>query len=146
MKYVGVDLAWGTRRPTGLAVLDPDVADGAGARLVHLSTVRTDDEILGALAAYVEDDCLVAVDAPLIVNNPTGSRPCEAALNKDFARFQAGAHPSNTGKPEFADGPRGGRLCKDLGLDLDPRSGRPAVRSRSTRTPRPSRCSTCRGR
>ena len=125
MKYVGVDLAWGTRRPTGLAVLDPGGADGAGARLVHLSTVRTDEEILGALAAYVEDDCLVAVDAPLIVDNPTGNRPSEAALNKDFARFQAGAHPSNTGKPEFADGPRGGRLCKDLGLDLNPRSGRP---------------------
>ncbi|GAA2120529.1 DUF429 domain-containing protein [Nocardioides bigeumensis] len=122
MKYVGVDLAWGTRRPTGLAVLDPG---DAGARLVHLSTARTDEEILGALAAYVEDDCLVAVDAPLVVDNPSGNRPCEAALNKDFARFQAGAHPSNTGKPEFADGPRGGRLCKDLGLDLNPRSGRP---------------------
>jgi predicted RNase H-like nuclease/ppGpp synthetase/RelA/SpoT-type nucleotidyltranferase len=120
--YVGVDLAWGLKRPTGLAVLEPD---DTGARLVHLSAVRTDEEIRAALASYVEGDCLVAVDAPLVVTNPTGNRPCEAALNKDFARFQAGAHPSNTGKAEFADGSRGGRLCTDLGLDTNPRSGRP---------------------
>ncbi len=118
MRYVGVDLAWGTRRPTGLAVLD---ADGT---LVHLSTVRTDEEILDALAPYVEGDCLVALDAPLIVTNPTGNRPCEAELNRDFARFHAGAHPSNTSKPELGDDPRGARICRALGLDINPRSGR----------------------
>ena len=118
MHYIGVDLAWGDRKPTGLAVLDGD------GRLLHVSTVRTDDEIADALAAYVEDDCLVAIDAPLIVRNATGNRPAEAALNRDFARFDAGAHPSNTGKPEFRDGTRGGRLCSRLGLDLNPRSGR----------------------
>jgi predicted RNase H-like nuclease/ppGpp synthetase/RelA/SpoT-type nucleotidyltranferase len=117
--YVGVDLAWGDRKPTGLAVLDD------GGRLLHVSTVRSDDEIGDALAAYVEGDCLVAIDAPLIVKNATGNRPAEAALNRDFARFDAGAHPSNTGKPEFRDGTRGGRLCSRFGLDLNPRSGRP---------------------
>jgi predicted RNase H-like nuclease/ppGpp synthetase/RelA/SpoT-type nucleotidyltranferase len=117
--YIGVDLAWGERRPTGLAVLDDD------GRLVHVSTVSTDEEIDDALAPYVEGDCLVAVDAPLIVRNATGNRPAEAALNRDFARFDAGAHPSNTGKPEFRGGStRGVRLCSRLGLDLNPRSGR----------------------
>jgi predicted RNase H-like nuclease/ppGpp synthetase/RelA/SpoT-type nucleotidyltranferase len=116
--YVGVDLAWGDRKPTGLAVLGDD------GRLVHVSTVRTDDEIGDALATYVEGDCLVAIDAPLIVKNATGNRPAEAELNRDFARFDAGAHPSNTGKPEFRDGTRGGRLCASFGLDLNPRSGR----------------------
>jgi predicted RNase H-like nuclease/ppGpp synthetase/RelA/SpoT-type nucleotidyltranferase len=117
--YIGVDLAWGERRPTGLAVLDED------GRLLHVSTVRTDEEIEEALASYAEGDCLVAIDAPLIVRNATGNRPAEAALNRDFARFDAGAHPSNTGKPEFRDGStRGGRLCSRLGLDLNPRSGR----------------------
>ena len=89
-----------------------------------MSTVRSDDEIADALAAYVEGDCLVAIDAPLVVKNATGNRPAEAALNRDFARFDAGAHPSNTGKAEFRDGTRGGRLCARLGLDLNPRSGR----------------------
>ena len=68
MHFVGVDLAWGDRQPTGLAVLDDD------AHLLHVSTVRTDEEIRTALAPYVEGPCLVAIDAPLVVVNPTGSR------------------------------------------------------------------------
>ena len=55
---------------------------------------------------------------------PPGNRPAEADLNRDFARFQAGAHPSNTGKPEFSGTPRGARLCALLGLDMNPRSRR----------------------
>ena len=117
MHFVGVDLAWGQRQRTGLAVLD-----GAG-RLVHVSTVRTDDEIAEALAPYVADECLVAIDAPLVVRNPTGQRAAEAALNKDFSRFDAGAHSANTGNPVF-DPPRGATLCSRLGLDMNPRSGR----------------------
>lgn len=115
---IGIDLAWGQRQPTGLAVLDES------GRLVHVSAVRTDDEIETALSAYVEGGCVVAIDAPLIVRNATGNRRAEAALNRDFARFDAGAHPSNTGKPEFADGTRGQRIAARLGLDLNPRSGR----------------------
>ncbi|MCR6032679.1 DUF429 domain-containing protein [Nocardioides sp. zg-579] len=118
MHHIGIDLAWGERQPTGLAVLDEDGA------LVHVSAVRTDDEIAEQLAPYVEGPCLVAIDAPLIVRNETGSRPAEKALTRDFRRFEAGCHPSNLSKPEFRDGPRGARVCKRLGLDMDPRSGR----------------------
>ncbi len=116
--YIGIDLAWGERQRTGLAVLD------AEGRLVHVSSVRTDEEIREALAAYVDGPCRVGIDAPLIVTNPTGSRVAEEELNRDFRGFEAGAHPSNTGKPEFADGTRGARLCKLLRLDMDPASGR----------------------
>ncbi len=118
MNFVGVDLAWGDKKPTGLAVLDEDGC------LVHVSAAQTDDEIVAALAPYVEGECLVAFDAPLIVTNPTGNRPAEALLNKDFARFDAGAHPSNTGKREFREQPRGARIAGRLGLDMNPRSGR----------------------
>ena len=117
MHFVGIDLAWGERNPTGLAVLDED------GRLVHVETFRTDDEIVAAMAPY-DGPVLVAFDAPLVVTNPTGNRPAEAALNRDFARFDAGAHPSNTGKPEFSDGTRGARLSARLKLDLNPKSGR----------------------
>ena len=118
MFHIGVDLAWGLKRATGIAVLDDT------GRLVHVCAVRTDEEILAALAPYVEGDCLVAIAAPLIVTNPKGTRPAEAALNRDFATFDAGAHPSNTGKPEFSGTPRGAALCQALGLDMNPRSGR----------------------
>ena len=116
MLFAGIDLAWGERRPSGLAVLDAD------ARLLHLATVRTDEEIAASLAPHLDGPCLVGIDAPLVVTNPTGSRPAERDLSRDFRRFEAGAHPSNTGKPEFADGTRGERICRLLGLDLDPAS------------------------
>jgi predicted RNase H-like nuclease/ppGpp synthetase/RelA/SpoT-type nucleotidyltranferase len=118
VRYIGIDLAWGTRRPTGLAVLDE------AGHLLHLSTAGGDEEIVATLTPYAAGDCLVALDAPLVVTNATGARACEAALNADFARFHAGAHPSNTGKPEFSQGTRGARICAALGLDVNPRSGR----------------------
>ena len=119
MFFVGIDLAWGERKPTGLAVLDER------GRLLSLGVARIDEEIESALADYLRGECLVAMDAPLVVTNPTGNRPAEAALNRDFAGFQAGAHPSNTGKPEFAGVPRAARLAKRLGLDFDPESAQP---------------------
>lgn len=118
MHFVGVDLAWGERRPTGLAVLDD------AGQLVHLASVVTDEEIVASLQPFTDDECLVAVDAPLVVTNPTGNRPAERALNEVFAAFDAGAHPVNSGRPEFAEQPRGARLAARLGLDLDPESVR----------------------
>ena len=116
MHFAGVDLAWAGRNPTGVAVVD---ADGD---LMQLGAVREDDAVLAALSPYVRGDCLVAFDAPLVVTNRSGQRPAEAALNRDFRRFEAGAHPANTTKPEFADVPRGARLARAMGLDMDPRS------------------------
>lgn len=116
MHFVGIDLAWGQDKPSGLAVLD------SVGRLLYVSSQGNDQAIVASLTPYVESDCLVAIDAPLVVKNAKGNRPCEAALNRDFARFDAGAHPSNTGKREFAQGPRGARLAGLLGLDLDPSS------------------------
>jgi len=46
-------------------------------------------------------------------------------LDAFHAAFEAGAHPANTGKPEFANGPRGARLAEALGLDMDARSAAP---------------------
>ncbi|HET7534321.1 MAG TPA: DUF429 domain-containing protein [Nocardioidaceae bacterium] len=116
MHFVGVDLAWGQERPSGLAVLD------AAGQLLHVSSQGSDEAIAAALSPYVEGECLVAIDAPLVVRNATGNRPCEAALNRDFAGFDAGAHPSNTSRRELATVPRGARLADALGLDMDPRS------------------------
>ncbi|EUA51729.1 hypothetical protein I552_2675 [Mycobacterium xenopi 3993] len=119
MYFVGVDLAWGEISQSGVAVVD---ADG---RLVHLGTAHDDASIENTLSAYVRDDCLVALDAPLVVNNPAGHRPCDRALNRDFGRFEAGARPAYTGRPEFSSVP--------AGPDWPERS--PWT---STRTPRPS--------
>ena len=110
--YLGIDLAWGDKQRTGLAVLDAD------ARLLHVSTVRTDEEIEAALTPFLGPDCVAGIDAPLVVTNPTGSRPAEQALSRDFRKYEAGTHPSNTGKTEFMNGTRGARVCKLLGLEI----------------------------
>lgn len=117
--YVGVDLAWGRRSPTGVAVL------GADGTLCHVGVAGGDDDVLARVAPFTAGPCVVAIDAPLVVTNPSGNRPCEAELNRDFRRFHAGAHPANTGLAWFADGGRGAWLCTALGLDLDPRSDAP---------------------
>lgn len=119
MHFVGVDLAWGERMPTGVAVVD-----AAGA-LVWVAAAGDDTDVLAQLAPYVDGPCVVAIDAPLVVTNPSGTRPCETALNRDFRRYEAGAHPANTGLAWFADGGRGARLCRTMGLDLDPRAAGP---------------------
>jgi len=116
MYYVGVDLAWGQRSPTGVAVLDEC------GRLHRVGVAGDDADVLAQIAPYVTGDGMVAFDAPLVVTNPTGNRRCEAELNRDFRRFDAGTHPANTSLAWFADGGRGARLCAALDLDLDPRS------------------------
>ena len=115
MYFVGLDLAWGEKNHTGIAVIDPE------GRLLHIGSAQDDASIEAAVAPYVSDECVVAIDAPLIVNNPTGHRPCETALNRDFQRFDAGARPAFADKPEFKD-PRGARIATALGLDMDPAS------------------------
>jgi predicted RNase H-like nuclease len=113
MHFVGLDLAWGEKNKTGVAVID---ADG---RLLHVGAAHDDGSIEDAIEPYVSGECLVAIDAPLVVTNPTGSRPCEAALNRDFRGFEAGAHPANTANPVLAR-PRAARIATALTLDMDP--------------------------
>ena len=87
MHFVGLDLAWGERKPTGVAVVDDD------GRPLRVSAQTDDASILAAIKPFVADDCVVGIDAPLIVTNPTGNRPCEAALNRDFRDVPGGRPP-----------------------------------------------------
>ena len=93
MHFVGLDLAWGEKNSTGVAAIDSD------GRLLHVGAAQDDASIEAAVSPYVSNDCLVAIDAPLIVKNLTGHRPCEAALNHDFQRFDAGARPAFAKSP-----------------------------------------------
>jgi predicted nuclease with RNAse H fold len=63
--------AIGTPRPSCIAGVD------AGGVLGLLTCLDTDDELLAAVPAGTR---VVAVDAPLVVDNPTGQRPVEHLL------------------------------------------------------------------
>ena len=112
--FVGVDLAWGQRGVTGLAVIDD-----AGT-LLDVTTRRTDDEILDWMRTWTAGPCFVAFDAPVIVVNPTGHRPCERLISQYFGRYGASCHAANTSNPSFADGSRALRLATALDLSTDP--------------------------
>ena len=115
MRYIGLDLAWGERARTGLAVLDPE------GRLVWSASVVIDDEIARHLGDVGDTDGVVAaIDAPLVVVNETGQRACEREVGRDFGRYSAGAYPANRGNAAFNPEPRGARLARRFGWDVDP--------------------------
>jgi predicted RNase H-like nuclease len=114
MRFVGVDLAWGTRRNTGLCVLDE-----AGT-VLGSARARTDAELDEWIEPHLGCGAVVGVDAPVIVTNATGRRRCEAVLGTVFGQREAGAYPANRANPCFADGGRAFHLAERLGLTTDP--------------------------
>lgn len=111
--HAGIDLAWGRRARTGIAVVD------AAGGLLASTAVHTDQEITDFLDPYAARLATVAVDAPLIVTNRIGQRPCERQIGVVFGRYGAGAHPSNTSNPQF-DPPRAAALAAAQGWKVDP--------------------------
>lgn len=115
--HIGIDLAWGPRNRTGIAAVD---ACGA---LITSATVTSDDDIVEWIERQAPRTGVVALDAPLIVANREGSRPCEQQIQRAFGRFDAGGYPSNTSNPNF-DPPRALTLARRLGLGIDPSDAR----------------------
>jgi predicted RNase H-like nuclease len=63
---------------------------------------------------------VVAVDAPLVIRNPTGIRPAEGELNRDFRRFHAGCHAANLGRPFALNVLEFSRRLAELGFQHEP--------------------------
>ena len=107
MHFIGIDLAWGNRNPTGLAHL---VSDGSGCRLVRADRLTTDGEILEWVEACGGNDVWLGIDAPIIARNPPGtSRPADKMVSTRFGRYHAGVYPANRVRCE-----RPVRLCRKL--------------------------------
>lgn len=93
MLWVGIDLAWGERNRDGLCLVE---ADGPAARLVESQWTLGDAALWDWLGSRVGDrPCLIAVDAPLVCPNRSGSRPVDRLTHRLFGRGHAGCHPSN---------------------------------------------------
>jgi len=120
MLFLGLDLAWGAKNTSGGCVLSysPSIG-GRGAVLGFTETLGDDDEVVAWVkrwdAEAGAEGLLLGVDAPLLVPNLTGKRPCEAEIGRRFARFQAGAHPAN--RTIFKDNVRGERLVARLAAE-----------------------------
>lgn len=72
MIFAGIDLAWTYKNETGVCLLNNQ------GKILHLSSaVYTDEDILDLIKPYSREALYIAVDAPCVVNNETGSRTVE---------------------------------------------------------------------
>ncbi len=101
--YLGVDLAWREDRPglpaneTGVAAIDPDgrILDAGWTRGVEPTLAWADAAAGGGRA-------LMFVDAPLVVTNEAGQRPCETQVGQRYGRWKVSANPTNARSPRLA--------------------------------------------
>lgn len=81
--FVGVDLAWGTRNPSGICVIREDGCD------IDCAVRRPND--IADLLEELGPDVVAGIDAPLIVGD---GRRAEADLARRMGRFGVYAHSS----------------------------------------------------
>lgn len=111
MHFIGVDLAWSDRNTSAIAVI---YAEDASGRLIHgEENLQSDDEIISFISQIAgTQPALVAIDAPLIVPNLTGSRPCDREVTRLFGRYHAGTLPANRNR--FGGKVRGEEIVHQL--------------------------------
>src|SRR5262245_44421550 len=90
--FIGVDLAWTDRNPTGVAVLR---TSETGTRLDAITTFYGGISIVNSIRSYSTRNTVVAIDAPLIIKNETGQRSCETLVGQRYGSRNASCHTSN---------------------------------------------------
>ena len=94
MRFVGIDLAWSDGNTSAAVAL---ALEGDEGRLIAWEDdLGGDDEVYTFVREAVgEGPGLVAVDAPLLVPNEEGARPCDLEVSREFRRDEAGGYPAN---------------------------------------------------
>ena len=133
MRYVGIDLAWGTRNTTAAVALEKR---GDGLCYLTRHDALTGNDSVADFVQSVDNGggLMIGVDAPTRVPNTTGRRPCEAILSRCMRVHEAGAHPANR---QLLAGEHGGVRGETLTVLLHARLGvthTPHVAGESPRT------------
>ncbi|MFE6102022.1 DUF429 domain-containing protein [Streptomyces laurentii] len=102
-RFIGIDLAWaqsGARaKPNETGVV---AIDGHGV-VIECGWTRGLDETMSWLAkTAVGGSTLAFVDAPLVVDNPAGQRPCEREVGQRYGRWKVSANSTNQSSPRQA--------------------------------------------
>ncbi|WP_036481490.1 DUF429 domain-containing protein [Myxosarcina sp. GI1] len=100
MKFIGIDFGW-VSGDSGLCCLE---WHNNKLKILELTTKAEITEILTWIDRHVSDNepALIAVDAPTIIPNQTGTRLPDKLTHKYFGRYHAGCYPANLNRP-FAD-------------------------------------------
>ncbi|WP_298915351.1 DUF429 domain-containing protein [uncultured Nostoc sp.] len=112
MKFIGIDLGWKSQ-PSGLCCLE--WIDGQ-LQLLDLDRKEAIADILTWIDQSVKSDepAIIAVDAPTLIPNDSGSRLPDKLSHKYFGRYHAGCYPANKNLP-FAE------RTINFGLELESR-------------------------
>jgi predicted RNase H-like nuclease len=112
MKFIGIDLGWKSQ-PSGLCCLEI-----IAGKLQILDLQRLD--LIVDILAWIDNivppqaPAMIAVDAPTLIPNPTGSRLPDKLTHKYFGKYHAGCYPANQKLP-FA------QRTVNFGLELESR-------------------------
>jgi len=73
----------------------------AGLNLLNLERLPQRDGVLQWIDDYAPHPhpALIAIDAPTIIANASGMRPCDRLCHQYFAKYDAGAYPANLASP-----------------------------------------------
>lgn len=91
---IGIDLAWSSNRNHSGAVVLRGDRDGA-ALVAVAEPIHSLDEVTHFVKTHTPSRAVVAIDAPLIIENATGQRPCENAVGRAYGAREASCHPAN---------------------------------------------------
>jgi len=90
--YIGIDLAWGEKNPSGLCIAKKQKNK---LKIVEAKLIYSIDEIIYEILKHKDHKLYVGVDAPLVVPNESGNREIEKEFNKDFAKYKISMLPAN---------------------------------------------------
>ncbi len=107
-RLIGIDLAWSERNGTGCAEL---VREGDELTLTRIGICHSIDEMVKWIDPK-RGEWVVAVDAPLVICNQTGSRVADQQPSKLYQPYEAGAYPANLNR--LGKDHRGGQLLRAL--------------------------------
>jgi predicted RNase H-like nuclease len=86
VKFIGVDLAWSDKNPSGVALLEDK-------EVLFCETITGVHKICQFINQH--PDAVVAVDAPLNIPNLEGNRQIEIDFLKDYSKYKLGVYPVN---------------------------------------------------
>ncbi|MBH8567201.1 DUF429 domain-containing protein [Nostoc sp. CENA67] len=100
MKFIGIDLGWKSQ-PSGLCCLE---WTDQQLQLLDLDRKEAIADILSWIDQSVQpnEPAIIAVDAPTLIPNATGSRLPDKLSHKYFGKYHAGCYPANMNLP-FAE-------------------------------------------
>jgi predicted RNase H-like nuclease len=92
--FIGIDLAWQSARNHSAIAVARGGEDGA-VLVAHSEGITSTAGVAEYVLSHATRNTVVAIDAPLVLVNDRGQRPCEQAISRRFGSRHAGAHTTN---------------------------------------------------